>query len=1368
MSVPNNSMNTGIDSISNQVAELSIAKRKLLDLRLKKRVSEEAQPSIQRREKSSGAPLSFAQQRLWFLEQLQPDTSTYILANAVPMRGPVDVKVLEQALNEIARRHEITRTVFPIIEGSPVQVIVEPGLLQLPFVDLTGLPEPERQRQIVRLINEIRRPFDLQRGPLLRVTLLRFSEEQHVLYIALHHIIADGWSLGILARELDSLYGAFSVGEPSPLPEPPIQYGDFALWQREWLRSDVMAGQLAYWKKQLTGAPTLNLTGNRGPRKLSLKLAAEMKKLSTELSTKVKALAQREGATLFMTLLAAFQVLLARYSGQYDVVVGSPVAGRTQMETESLIGCFVNMLVLRSDLSGEPSFREVLRRVREMAFQAYENQQTPFEMLVEELRPQRDLSRSPLFQVMFALESSKSVQAATRDVFYSLPIDAAAKYDLTLNVAELEPGLLCSFDYDTGLFESSTIRRMMGHFEVLLESITRNQEQPISELLLLSPAERHQLVVEWNETGTDPGKTVCVHQLFESQARRVGNRLAVVHERERVTYRELNRRANQLAHRLRKRGVGRGQLVGICLERSVDMVVSLLGILKTGAAYVPLDPGYPAERLKFMQHDAGLKLVITQDHLCEMISEGVEAISVDRGDSSEATVEMIEEVRGEDLAYVIYTSGSTGNPKGVAVQHSSVVNLLQSMKVEPGITEEDRLLAVTTLSFDIAALELFLPLTVGAQVVIASREIAADPGALAKKIKQSAITMMQATPATWQMLVEAGWKGDECLKILCGGEALTRGLANELVDRAAQVWNMYGPTETTIWSSTLRVERESGPVCLGRGIGNTEFYVLDDHRQLVPIGVAGELYIGGTGVARGYWNRPELTAERFVPNPFRKEEDNHKERLYRTGDLVRYLEDGKLEYLGRIDHQVKIRGFRIELGEIEAVLREAGVREAVVVEDENEIEQKRLIGYVVGGDLPSNQELRQQLKQKLPEYMVPAMLVQLDQLPLTPSGKVDRGALPKPELAERKAETGENLTQDGLQLQLTSIWERLLGQPVGVQDDFFELGGHSLLAVRLFIEMEKVFGRTLPLATLFTAPTIEQLAAILRQQGWEAPGSSLVALQPLGSLLPFFCIHSLGANLVSYHRLAQHLGKEQPFYGLQPQGLDGKREPHTRVEDMAAHYIKEIRSVQSQGPYSLGGVCLGGVVAFEMAQQLLAEREQVSRLVLIDSHFPSYPRHYLAGAFGSRGVALADSYLGDLLALSGKEKLRYILTRLSRLMARGAGYVKEAGDRLQGTRRNTAVLPAVLQKVKEANALAEASYTPRYYPGHIVQLWCTEMPTRSYKDRRLAWSEVAGAGLEVHTIPGNHMTILEEPHIRVLAESLRGCLQNPRAIGQVA
>lgn len=1360
-------MNTAADQFLNRLAELSPTKRKLLELRLSKRTIEPPKTQIPQREKSLAPPLSFAQQRLWFLEQLHPNTSTYIMANAVPMLAPVNERVLEQTLNEIVRRHEVLRTIFPIIDGSPSQVISESLDLQLPYTDLSILSESDRNARILQFINEIKRPFDLQRGPLVRATLLRLTSEQYVLYLALHHIVADGWSLGLFAKELAALYDAFSLGNPSPLPELSIQYADFAIWQREWLKSEVMVDQLAYWKKQLAGMATLNLRAASRPVDKSHKSAAETMTLSVDLALGLKALARQEGVTLFMTVLAAFQLLLARYSGQTDIVVGSPVAGRTRVEAESLIGCFVNMLVLRSDLSGNPSFSELLRRVKEMSLRAYENQQIPFEMLVEELRPQRDLTRSPLFQVMFALESSKSVQSATRDVFYTVFVESAAKYDLTLNVAELERGLLlCSLDYDSSLFEPSTIKRLMGHFEVLLNSVIKEPRRPIFELDMLPAEERRQLVVGWNQTRTNAPTVECVHQLFEEQARRAPKRVAVADEEQRLTYGDLDRRANWMAKRLRQHGVAPGHLVGICLERSVEMLVSLLAVLKAGAAYVPVDPTYPAERLRFMQKDAGLKAAITQKHLLGLIIEEVEIICLENEERSGSSNGLNERVTSEDLAYAIYTSGSTGTPKGVAVSHGSVVNLLESMKLEPGICQDDRLLAVTTLSFDIAALELLLPLTVGAQVIIANRETAADPQTLAKKIKRSNISIMQATPATWQMLEETGWAGDQKLKVLCGGEALPRQLANELVDHVGEVWNMYGPTETTIWSSTCRVQRESGPVLLGRGIANTKFYVLDDHRQLLPVGVPGELYIGGKGVARGYWKRPELTKDRFISNPFREEDGC--DRLYRTGDLVRYREDGMLEYLGRIDHQVKIRGHRIELGEIETALREAGVREAVVVESEDGLGHKRLVGYFVGTDGASgSQELRQRLKQKLPEYMIPALLIELERLPLSPAGKVDRKALPNPQSIEKNA-GGRRELQDELEDQLTRIWERLLGCQVRLHDDFFELGGHSLMAVRLFVEMERVFGRTLPLATLFTAPTIEQLAAVLRRQGWQAPYSSLVPLQPRGTLPPFFCVHSLGANLVSYRHLAGRLGTDQPFYGLQPQGLDGKQEPHSRVEDMAAHYIKEIKTVQPKGPYFLGGVCLGGVVAFEMAQQFRAQGDQVERVVLIDSHFPVFPKHYLAGAFRSRGLSIADGYLGDLLALSGKQKFRFVADRVQNVALRRKAQAESWMRRFMRKDQTTAVLSAVLQRVKDANAIAEASYVPQYYPGHLIQLWCTEMPTRSYKDRRLAWSEVAGGGLEVHVIPGNHMTMIEQPHIAVLSEKLRQCLHAPRVVLPIA
>lgn len=1359
-------LNLEAAEISQQVARTSPHGRSSLPLEWRSGSRSSQQLVISRDANDSGAPLSFAQERLWFLDLLQPGSSAYILACCVRLPGALDIEAFKRAFYELLCRHETLRTTFPLIDGSPVQAVGEPPSLDLPLFELIGLDNAPRRAEVIRIAREMQQPFDLQCGPLVRAALLRLQPDEYAALLTMHHMVSDGWSIGILAHELTTLYQAFASGKPSPLNDLPIRYSDFARWQRSRLTGEALDRELEYWKKQLAGISTLNLPTDYPRAKLqSLRGAGESRVLQSPLSTQIKVWAQAERVTLFMMFLAAFQILLARYSGQQDIAVGFPVAGRTAPQTERLIGLFANTLVLRSDLSGNPTFRELLARVRAVTLGALEHQDAPFEKLVEVLRPERDLSRSPLFQVMFNFESVRAEKGTAPGSFIPLPMDSAAKFDLALTVVE-RANLFCYVQYNADLFEAATIQRMLGHLEVLITAAVAHPDQHISDLPLLTAEEWRQLVIERNQTRVPQDEPRCVHELFESQAERRPDAIAVTDEKHSITYGELNQRAHQLAHYLRRRGVGAGTLVGVCLERSIAMVEALLGIWKAGAAYVPLDPAYPPERLKFMLQDSGARLVITQEPFGRIFSGSSAEILDFEKDGRVVEKETPENVEwwvsAEDPAYVIYTSGSTGQPKGVEILHRSVTNLLESMKQEPGMEERDTLLAITTLSFDIAVLELFLPLSTGGHLVIASREVAADPGALQKAIKTLAPTVMQATPATWGMLVESGWDGDKQLKILCGGEALSRELANKLVERAREVWNMYGPTETTIWSSTGRLRREEGSVPLGTPIANTEFYVLDGNRHAVPFGVPGELYIGGAGLARGYWKRSELTGEKFVPHPF---SDEPGQRLYRTGDLVRHHADGRIEYLSRIDNQVKVRGYRIELGEIEAALREQpGVRECVVIEREDSPGEKRLVAYLVGAkeDIPATGELRARLKQKLPEYMIPGATVILDALPLTPSGKVNRLALPRPEFGELEPDAAFLEPRDELELELAGIWRQLLRrQRIGVKDNFFELGGHSLLAVRLFVEIERLFGRKLPLASLFLAPTVEQLASLMREGGWSPLWSSLVPLQVSGRAAPFFCIHSLGSNLVSYRRLAHFVGENQPFYGLQPKGLDGKSEAHTRVEDMATHYLEEIMRVQPHGPYSLGGVCLGGVVAFEMAQQLVARGEQVEKLVLIDSHFPSDPKHFTTRAFRLGLLARADVHLGEILVLPRKEKIAYVLERVRKVASTGLRRLQDMIGIADSRPAEDGDFARVLKKVRAANALAEATYVPKFYPGRVTLLWCTGMATRSYQDRRLGWSDVAGGGLEVQAIPGNHMSMVEEPHIETMAAKLRACLQGP-------
>jgi len=897
-------------------------------------------------------PLSFAQQRLWFLNRLEPESTAFNISRAVRVIGRLDEGALRKTMAALVERHESLRTNFDLVDGEPWQIINPTREADIALVDLTVLQSDEREPALQKmLVKASRTAFDLVHDGLLRARLFRLDEQDHVLLVTMHHIVSDGWSIGVLFRELGELYEAFVKNQPSPLADLPIQYADHARWQRELLQGEVLQTHLDYWRKQLDGAPAvLELPTDRlRPAIQAFNGAYYSLILPQRLGDSISELSRREGTTLFMTLLAAFQTMLGRYTNQEDIVVGTPIANRTRSETEPLIGFFVNSLVLRTDLSGNPRFRELLRRVREVALQAYAHQDLPFEKLVEDLKPERSLSHQPLFQVLFALQNAPRANLALSDLkLEEFPLSGqTSKFDLSLYIGDSGEGLRLTFEYNTDLFDSATITRMAGHFQTLLEGIVSDPDQRLATLPLLTPAERQQMLVEWNNTAADYHHDQLVSQLFEQQAKKTPDNAAVVFEDQSLTYGELNARANQLAHYLKKRGVGPESLVGIFLDRSADMVVALLGILKAGGAYLPLDTQYPRERLAFMLHDAQAPLLLTQQRLLREVPESqaeVVAIEYDRDlIAAESDRNPECETMPESLAYVIYTSGSTGRPKGVQVSHRALVNFLSSMRRQPGMSPEDVFLSVTTLSFDIAGLELYLPLIVGARVVLVNREVAVDGRRLAEALKTSRATVMQATPVTWRLLVEAEWQGNDHLKILCGGEAVPRELAEQLLERGSEVWNLYGPTETTIWSTACRLDATDRNVYIGRPIENTQIFVLDRHLQIVPIGVPGELYIGGEGLARGYLKQPDLTAERFVPNPF-----GSASRLYKTGDLVRYRADGNVEYLGRIDNQIKLRGFRIELGEIEAVLKQhACVSEAIVLAREDEPGDQRLVAYVV-------------------------------------------------------------------------------------------------------------------------------------------------------------------------------------------------------------------------------------------------------------------------------------------------------------------------------------------------------------------------------------------------------------------------------------
>ncbi|PSB01757.1 non-ribosomal peptide synthetase [Merismopedia glauca] len=1075
-----------MNDLHDKITALSPEKRRAL---LEKLQQNQGKNTILSQSRESNLfPLSFAQQRLWFLQQLEPENSFYHISGALRLVGDLDLPALEASVNLIIQRHESLRTNFIELDGEPKQVIKSELQLEIPVIEC-NLDEIESGIE-----RECDRPFNLATDPLIRVALLRLAPTEWILTFTMHHIISDGWSLEILVQELAQIYGVLRQKQSLSLPELPIQYADFTVWQREWLQGDTLKQKLNYWQQQLANAPPLlELPSDRIRPRIPTFAGAEVSVLlNSDLTADLQNLSRQENVTLFMLLLTAFQILLHRYTNQTDILVGSPIANRNRVELEGIMGFLVNTLVFRTNLSGNPTFREVLARVRQNTLEAYAHQDLPFEKLVEELHIERNLSYNPLFQVMFQFQNVPSTEWELPGLTIS-SVDfptTTAQFDLTLNVAELEEGLRATFEYSTDLFDEATINRILEHFQILLAGIVAHPAARISELPIMLEI---------------PGATLaelapqgCILDLIKEQTDKTPDNIAIIHADRQLTYRELAEKSDRLAAYLQSLGVGAETLVGICLERSSDMVIGLLGILKVGGAYLPLDPAHPAERLSLILEDAGISLLLTQEDLVDKLSiVGVQRIAPLQ--DSISPLQHYQTPNPSSLAYTIYTSGSTGKPKGVQISHGSLFNFIKSLQ-QLELIPQDRLLSVTTISFDIAALEIFLPLTVGASVEIVSRDIAADGWQLAEKLVSSGASIMQATPATWKMLLAAGWEGNQNLKILCGGEALTRELADSLLARGKAVWNLYGPTETTIWSTIWQVNADR--IKIGQGIANTEIYILDSYLNPVPVGVTGDLYLGGAGLARGYLNRPELTAEKFIPHPF---SSIPGARLYQTGDLARYLVNGEIECLGRSDRQVKIRGFRIELGEIEARLAaHPDIKENIVVLREETPENQFLVAYFISNSptpysllltpyfptpnsllltpyslLLTPHSLRSFLQQHLPEYAIPAYFVELAAFPLTPNGKIDKRHLPAPDIAPQEPDI-RLLTP--LETAIQQIWVLILGrEEIGINENFFTIGGHSLLATQAIArlrQLEAINGE-IPLRWLFEYPTIAQLAAAI-------------------------------------------------------------------------------------------------------------------------------------------------------------------------------------------------------------------------------------------------------------------------------------------------
>jgi amino acid adenylation domain-containing protein len=1313
-------------------------------------------------------PLSYAQQRLWFLDQLEPNSPLYNVPSALRIQGELNLSALKLSLQQIVERHEILRTVYVLANETPAQKILENFVLDVPLVNLASLTEACRQDDLSRrLAQEAGRPFDLSEDLMVRAAVYRLAPRDHVLFLNIHHIACDEWSMTVLHKELASFYRAACRGGLSPLSELPVQYADFAIWQRDGLEGPGFKKQLDYWRSQLSGTlPAIELPADKQAPRVANYRGARVKKVFPEqLARRIRELCVAEGVTGFTLLLAAFKALLHRYTAQEDIVLGTPIAGRNRVEVEGLIGFFVNTLVLRSSISGSEPFVEFLRRTRMTTLDAFSAQDVPFERLVEELQPDRN-AQNPLFNVMFAVQNT-SHEVTIEDLTIT-PLEVengTAKFDLTLVIQDAGQQMTALLEYNCDLFEAETADRVLGHLERLLEGVVSNPHEQIAKLPMLAQSERSLLLDQWNQTTTDYPKNTPIHRLFEIQAEKTPEAIAVIYGEARVTYRDIDERANQLANQLRQLGVRPNVLVGICVERSVEMVVGWLGILKAGGAYVPLDPGYPPERLQFMLEDTNMPVLLTQKKLASRLPKDARKLCLDSDwktiarQSKEAPA---PDVRSDHLAYVIYTSGSTGKPKGVAVPHQAIARLVFNTNYIQ-LSTSDRIAQASNSSFDAATFEVWGALLHGATLIGVSQNVLLAPRDLATHLRSNRITTLFLTTALFNQIAAEVPDAFHTLKhVLFGGEACDPKSVKEILThgRPQRLLHVYGPTETTTFASWYEVKSVGEGVTtlpIGQPLSNTTFYVLDKYGQIAPVGVPGELYIGGDGVATGYLNRPELTAAKFVANPF---SESKSDRLYKTGDLVRWLPDGNIEFIGRIDHQVKIRGFRIELEEIEIVLEQHVLVKDAVVSVYEDSGGKRIAAYVVPRrDGLKPDELRVFIKSKLPDFMVPAAFVFLDNLPLTPNGKVDRRALPAPEVKQFSAHRPFLPARNNLENQLVKIWENVLGcRPVGVRDNFFELGGHSLLAVRLFAQIEKSMGQKIPLSTLFQAPTIEQLAGVIRRTAWSAPGASLVEIQPRGSRPPIFWLHTLGGGggggLFTYRKLAELLGPDQPSYGLV-----APAEPFTQIEAMAAHYIEELRTIQPVGPYYLGGYCFGGVIAYEMARQLMEQGARVEMLALVESVPPNVTPGKLE--LISHFFRVAPAWCAFMLELGLAECAKRFSRKIVNVVRKVCFWNK--GNRAASIQDQISEVidfshyPDDYKRYAEIHWSALAQFRPRQFNGTIT-LFRTPRPRLSALDAERTWQKLSTQPVNVRIVPGTHENVLEDPQVRFLAKEIKDCL----------
>jgi amino acid adenylation domain-containing protein len=1319
---------------------------------------------------------SFSEQRFWFFDKMRHTSSVYNVPIAVRLQGPLQVEALRHAFEQVVARHETLRTTYPANSKDGQVVIHQAPAWKLPVVDLRDRNAAVREREAFKLVNQAaKEPFDLAKGPLLRTTLLRLDELDHILMVTLHHIVTDGWSIGVLSDELTRFYDAFVLNRAADLPELPIQYADYAHWQRERLVGERLERELAFWQRQLEGVPVLNLPTDR-PRPPEERHwgAIHSFTLDSALTSRLNAFSREHEVSLFVTLLAGFQALLYRHSGQRDFCVGTPTANRSRAELEPLIGCFINVLAIRADFDGDPTFAETIARVNRRTSDAMAHQEVPFDQLVTSLRIDRELSRAPVYQVMLALQNTPAPPAFLTGLTLSpVPVEInSAKLDLTLSISEYQGALHSEINYATDLFDPQTIERLCAQFQRLLDACIAAPASNVSRIPLLTDDERDRMIDGWNATAAAFPDS-CIHTLIEQQVERTPDAPAVVFGDRTLSYRELNARANQLAHDLRERGVGPDSLVGICIERSLDLVIGIVGILKAGGAYVPLDPGYPEERLAYMVEDAKMHCVLVDRAIPRSVHALLAKHAVLRclADEQEHlrtrshANPVCHTVPGH-LAYVIYTSGSTGRPKGVMNYHGGLVNRLTWMQSAYGLTSQDRVLQKTPFSFDVSVWEFLWPLITGATLVVAKPDGHKDPAYLMECIRGHGITTLHFVPSMLEVLLNHGdlKSAPRLTRVICSGEALPANLAARFFERAgegAALHNLYGPTEASIDVTYWACQPGGAGVPIGYPIANTQLHVLDAYLNPVPVGVAGELYIAGVGLARGYLNRPDLTAECFIANPFAREPGA---RMYRTGDLAKYLPNGAIEYLGRLDDQVKIRGFRIELGEIEqTIARHADVKSVVVVARKDAKGSSRLVAYIVPttesmAQKPAPDVYRSHVAAFLPEYMVPSTFVFLPALPLSPNGKIDRKALPQPEMARPDLRQEYVAARDDIELGIVNSLAGILGiSGIGVHDNAFDLGMTSVDAVDLMADIERWSGVALPIATVFRASTPAELADIVRAGHGKEAWSPLVEIQPSGTKPPLFCIHPAGGGVLSFGALAPLLGPDQPLYGMQARGMDGKGEPFDSVEAMAACYVAALRSVQPEGPYHLVGWCTGGVIAYEMAQQLTDSAQSVALLAMLDTPNDRALGRTVEDIDGSDISFIVESFRVAGVVLS-EQQLRSMNET-------------EREEHLISTMQRTGLLPAGLEmdvakrygRFLGISAKAYFEYEGRLRPYQglmtLIRAWGNDRGDAGAADSTFGWKEFVHGGVDVHMISGAHEKIFDVPYVHELAACLDACLR---------